>query len=93
MHLIYNCFISAREKAEKEARERNTKRPLTVKDVDLHIKDNSERHHTDKYELTTLEKGAELVVRRGEGFVITVEFDRPYNIKHHDLELEFQIGK
>ena len=64
-----------------------------MRHVDLHIQDNAERHHTDKYDVTNVGRDAELVVRRGEGFLITIEFDRQYNYRHHDLHFEFTLGE
>ncbi|KAL4234070.1 Transglutaminase 1 [Mactra antiquata] len=78
------------------------KPPLTVKDINLNIKENTEKHHTDVYECTKddrekdedgNEQPAELVVRRGEFMKLTVTFDQPYEKKKHDLRVCLTIGE
>ncbi|XP_045192044.2 hemocyte protein-glutamine gamma-glutamyltransferase-like [Mercenaria mercenaria] len=72
---------------------------LHVKDVDLHIKENTEKHRTDEYACTKDRKvdgkpeSAELVVRRGDTIKMTITFDRPYSKEKNDLKLCFSLGK
>ncbi|KAK3085991.1 hypothetical protein FSP39_011813, partial [Pinctada imbricata] len=63
-----------------------------VTEIDLHITENAREHHTDRYDLTQKSKDAELVIRRGQPFLMDVTFNRPYNIELHDLYLVFEIG-
>ncbi|XP_067652851.1 annulin-like isoform X2 [Haliotis asinina] len=72
---------------------------LHVKSVDLHIDDNGLNHNTDMYACTSERKGkdgaikpAELVIRRGQEFTLTVTFDRPYDVKKNDIRLTFNLG-
>ncbi|XP_041376717.1 uncharacterized protein LOC121389177 [Gigantopelta aegis] len=71
---------------------------LRVGHVELHIDENTQRHHTDKYECTESREimcqalKPELVLRRGDEFLLTIVFDRPYNKKKHDMEIIFKIG-
>ncbi|XP_041376718.1 annulin-like [Gigantopelta aegis] len=71
---------------------------LHVKDIDLHIDENTSKHRTDMFECTEKrtyngeELEANLLIRRGEEFEITIEFDRPYNKEEHDMCLCFKTG-
>ncbi|XP_071092231.1 annulin-like isoform X1 [Haliotis cracherodii] len=72
---------------------------LHVKGVDLHIEDNGRNHVTDMYECTSARtardgtrKPAELVIRRGQEFTLTINFDRPYDVKKNDISLTFNLG-
>ena len=69
-------------------------------DVDFNITDNCRRHRTYFYEITELrtdEDGKkcepQLVVRRGQQFDITLNFDRPFDGTKDDLRLIFDVGK
>ncbi|XP_045192039.2 annulin-like isoform X2 [Mercenaria mercenaria] len=67
---------------------------LHVKGIDLHITENTEKHRTDEYECTKGKiKPAELVLRRGQSFKMTVTFDRPYSKPKNDLQLCFSLGE
>lgn len=84
-----------REKEERERleKERASKRPLSIKDVDMNILDNCKAHHTDKFELTHLpEDKRELVVRRGQEFSLILKLDQEYDKAKHDLVLHFTTG-
>ncbi|XP_046549069.1 protein-glutamine gamma-glutamyltransferase K-like isoform X2 [Haliotis rubra] len=80
------------EKVEVEKKELETK--LHVTGVDLHIAENAKEHHTDMYECAQEAEGrtAELVLRRGQEFKMTITFDRPYDIKKNDIRLMFNLG-
>ncbi|XP_046566653.1 protein-glutamine gamma-glutamyltransferase K-like [Haliotis rubra] len=67
---------------------------LHVTNLDLNISENTKQHHTDMYECTEVRghKGAELVVRRGQPFLITITFDRPYDIDKNDITLLFSLA-
>ena len=69
---------------------------LTVKSLDLHIRQNVKEHHTDEFDITdalqNANKTESLVVRRGQAFEISVEFNRPYDREHDDLRLVFTVG-
>ncbi|XP_046549067.1 annulin-like isoform X2 [Haliotis rubra] len=72
---------------------------LHVKSVDLHIDDNGRDHNTDMYSCTSARTGrdgarkpAELVIRRGQEFTLTINFDRPYDVKKNDIRLTFNLG-
>ncbi|KAJ8303424.1 hypothetical protein KUTeg_019820 [Tegillarca granosa] len=54
---------------------------LKIKNVDFNVNFNTEPHHTSEYEITRPSEGktAQLIVRRGQIFDITITFNRPYN--------------
>ncbi|KAK3085527.1 hypothetical protein FSP39_004705 [Pinctada imbricata] len=81
------------ERIEREEGWRAGNRQVKVVGVDLHIKENSERHYTDKYELTQKERGRELVVRRGEPFIMTIILDSRYDNRVHSMTVNFHLGK
>lgn len=89
--LSFFCYeLIERERLEKE---RASKRPLSIKDVDMNIPDNCKAHHTDKFELTHLpEDKRELVVRRGQEFSLILKLDQEYVKAKHDLVLHFTTG-
>lgn len=70
---------------------------LQVSDLDLSIEANTKAHHTDEFDITyallSPSKEAYLVVRRGQPFEISVDFNRPYNPEQDDLRLVFTFGK
>lgn len=73
------------------------KQIIRVNKLDYNVADNIKGHHTEKYEVTDRLRGdrymtAQLVVRRGQSFDVTVTFDRPYDKEKDDLELIFDIG-
>lgn len=84
------CYELERERLEKE---RASKRPLSIKNVDMNIADNCKAHHTDKFELTQLpEDKRELVIRRGQEFSLILKLDQEYDKAKHDLVLHFTTG-
>ncbi|XP_053385851.1 hemocyte protein-glutamine gamma-glutamyltransferase-like [Mercenaria mercenaria] len=69
---------------------------IQVSYVDLNVRNNTKYHHTDKFDITdplVFDNREELVVRRGQEFVINVEFNRPFDSKKDDLRVFFQQGK
>lgn len=63
---------------------------LIIEDVDLNIFTNSRNHHTNEYDIS--EKSRDLVVRRGQTFDITIDFNKEYDPKKDDLKLVFLAG-
>ncbi|KAL5022640.1 hypothetical protein ScPMuIL_001795 [Solemya velum] len=78
---------------------------LHVKSIDLCISENTVAHRTDKYDIVKEREEMkddkptgkmlepELVLRRGQDFNLSIEFDRPYHKDKNDLELVFKTGK
>ncbi|GFO34752.1 hemocyte protein-glutamine gamma-glutamyltransferase [Plakobranchus ocellatus] len=82
-----------REKAEPAPLAEETEiECLLVKDIQLHIKENAESHHTDLFESTDRDLDPQLVVRRGQEFKLTLTFQRPWSSKDDDMNLIFKIG-
>ena len=54
--------------------------------VDLNRKANRKAHHTDEYDV------ADLILRRGQDFVITIRLDQPFDAKRDILTLQFVTG-
>lgn len=63
---------------------------LNIEDVNLNILSNSKEHHTNEYSIT--ENGRHLIVRRGQHFDISIEFNKKYDPKTDDLKLVFLAG-
>ena len=67
--------------------------------VELNITENANFHRTSKYELTQdrtegdRHHAAQLVVRRGQPFDVTVKLDRPFDKERDDVKLIFTVGK
>ncbi|XP_051970450.1 coagulation factor XIII A chain-like [Xyrauchen texanus] len=59
---------------------------LSVVSVDMHKEENKNLHHTDMY------KNSNLIVRRNQEFTITIKFDRAFDEKKDNTQLEFLIG-
>ncbi|XP_045193132.2 protein-glutamine gamma-glutamyltransferase K-like [Mercenaria mercenaria] len=69
---------------------------IQVSKVDLNVRNNAKAHHTDEFDITdalVFDKREELVIRRGQEFIINVEFNRPYDSEKDDLRIVFQFGK
>lgn len=70
---------------------------LMPKSVDFHKSSNLSSHHTEEYSI--MEENAEpittdrLIVRRGQEFKLTVNFDRPFHHKKDKLILQLAFGK
>ncbi|KAJ7377340.1 hypothetical protein OS493_029699 [Desmophyllum pertusum] len=74
--------------------ERNNTRILKEQEAELkaviinfHIKENSEAHNTDQYEVE------HLILKRGQAFDITVKFNRAYNPQTDFITLQFATDK
>lgn len=68
---------------------------IRVSSVDLQVRDNVKQHHTSEFDITdaTLYDSREfLVVRRGQGFDVTVNFNRPFDKEKDNLKFIFQFG-
>lgn len=59
---------------------------LTVQNVNVYQNLNKVNHHTDRYD------NPNLIVRRGQEFVIGVVFNRPYDPVNDAVQAEFLIG-
>ncbi|XP_012946813.1 protein-glutamine gamma-glutamyltransferase 4 [Aplysia californica] len=69
------------------------KNVLTVKAVDLHIKQNTKEHNTSEYDCTERDRNPRLVVRRGQVFILTFTFQRPWSSADDDLSLQLSLGE
>ncbi|XP_042143346.1 annulin-like [Ixodes scapularis] len=65
--------------------------PIRVRAVDLNVVENTERHNTKGYHRTRTENPC-LVVRRGDPFVIRIEFTRDYNRDVDGLVFVFSVA-
>ncbi|KAK3745808.1 hypothetical protein RRG08_030681 [Elysia crispata] len=65
---------------------------LVVEDIELHVKENAEKHHADLFECTDRDNDPQLVVRRGQEFKLTLTFQRPWSSKDDDMYLVFTLG-
>ena len=70
---------------------------LKVQRIDLNIRQNTRAHHTDEFDITNQQlspyKYEFLVVRRGQSFELTLEFDRPWDRERDDIRIVFRFGK
>ncbi|KAL1124055.1 hypothetical protein AAG570_001825, partial [Ranatra chinensis] len=66
-------------------------KPLKVIGVDFHAVQNSKHHHTDKYEIVN-DTPPTPVLRRGETFLMVINFDHPFHMINDVLKLEFNFG-
>lgn len=64
---------------------------LKVSNVDLNVLNNTRDHRTNKFDVVTTRR--ELILRRGQVFMIDVEFNRAYDSQKDDLRLVFECGK
>ena len=60
---------------------------LKAEGIDLHITDNRVEHHTDEYE------HEDLIVRRGQQFTLTINFNRAYSDREDTVVLQFVTGE
>ncbi|GFO48455.1 protein-glutamine gamma-glutamyltransferase k-like [Plakobranchus ocellatus] len=70
-----------------------SKNVLTVKAVNLHITENTREHRTFQYDCTERSNNPCLVVRRGQVFIMTFTFQRPWSSEDDDLFLQFSVGE
>ena len=81
-----------------EAMEADLLTVLHITSLDLHINPNTQTHNTHKYactkprEVGEVKEEAELVVRRGQKFKVTLTFDRPYDKARDDLRIALKTG-
>ncbi|XP_072534810.1 coagulation factor XIII A chain-like [Salminus brasiliensis] len=59
---------------------------LSVVDVKMNQELNKNAHHTEKYD------NKNLIVRRGQEFIMSIVFRRPYNPREDVVSIEFVIG-
>ncbi|XP_037392813.1 coagulation factor XIII A chain [Pygocentrus nattereri] len=59
---------------------------ISVKNVKMYEDRNKVAHHTDKY------KNSSLIVRRGQEFIMGIEFSRPFSPQKDSVNIEFMIG-
>ncbi|XP_033749220.1 uncharacterized protein LOC117333912 [Pecten maximus] len=91
-HTIHDSRIGRENK--KHTSEDDINYLLHVTGVNFNFHDDCKAHHTDKYSLTEQQSGKDqfLVLRRGQPFQITLNFDQPYDQQQHELELIFETG-
>ena len=63
---------------------------LKVKCVNLNIDTNTKDHRTDEYSISKERK--DLIVRRGQPFDVSLEFNRKFDLKADYLKISFLIG-
>ena len=82
-----------------DAKTEEEKACLKLFKVDFNIKENAERHHTSEYEMTRHHysdgkmRDPKAVLRRGEPFDITLDFDREFDRAKDDIKLIFEVSK
>ncbi|XP_077100210.1 coagulation factor XIII A chain-like [Siphateles boraxobius] len=59
---------------------------LSVLSVDMRVTENKKDHNTHKY------VSSNLIVRRNKEFTIIIKFNRDFNVRQDNVELEFLIG-
>lgn len=62
---------------------------LVVTDIDYHLHENVRHHHTEQFDLA---QNGQLIVRRGQPFMLTIHFNEEYDESKHSLKFIFQIG-
>lgn len=65
---------------------------LTIKSVDIKIAENAKAHHTDKFDLVKREKDPRLVIRRGQGFFISITLSRNYDSNRDAISFIFTLA-
>ena len=66
---------------------------LNVESVDFNVAANAKAHRTSDYAIVESVWKPKLVVRRGQSFDVTIEFNRKYDKSKDDLRLIFEMGK
>jgi hypothetical protein len=105
--LLQCCYNVVLLKAKPRERPAPSATPLLVKSFCLNIEENSVKHRTNFYNISngtcsvgkspSAQNGEpqaepQLVVRRGDTFTITIDFNQPYNKDSHELFIQLQIG-
>ncbi|XP_046566210.1 annulin-like [Haliotis rubra] len=93
-HIVTGNDSDENENEQPEVPETDLSTKLHVTNLDLNISENTKQHHTDMYECTEVRghKESELVVRRGQPFLLTITFDRPYDIDKNDITLMLSLA-
>lgn len=65
---------------------------LRVEKVDFKVKENTKEHRTNEYDISEDPVNPQLVVRRGQQFIIEITFNKPYDVLEDDLRLVFGVG-
>ena len=85
---------------EAKASNEELAKELHVVSVDVCMAENTKNHRTNQYACTSARKNQEgktlppeLVVRRGQGFTVKIEFNQPVSREGHCLHLIFMTGK
>lgn len=66
--------------------------PLELKTVDLCLAENCASHHTSQFHITTVERDAKLVLRRGQPFRLILSFYRDARLDQDGMNLVFETG-
>lgn len=70
---------------------------IKVQNINVNIRQNTRAHHTDEFDITNYQLSPHqeecLVLRRGQPFEISLQFDRPYSKEQDDVRLVFRFGK
>lgn len=69
-----------------------TNYPIELKAADLNLALNTTAHYTNDFHVTKLTLNAQLVIRRGQSFLLDLIFYRDYEADKDDLKLAFEIG-
>nr|XP_022335793.1 uncharacterized protein LOC111132291 [Crassostrea virginica] len=85
---------------EAKASNEELAKELHVVSVDVCMAENTKNHRTNQYACTSARKNQEgktlppeLVVRRGQGFTVKIEFNQPVSRERHCLHLIFMTGE
>ena len=93
--LLFSLILSPRlenSRIDEATLARLKEECLVVEDIELHVKENAEKHHADLFECTDRDNDPQLVVRRGQEFKLTLTFQRPWSSKDDDMYLVFTLG-
>ncbi|GFO37575.1 hemocyte protein-glutamine gamma-glutamyltransferase-like [Plakobranchus ocellatus] len=90
----YDEHLSRSPRPQPPLRKPDFSNVLTVTQVDFLVAENSHAHHTDKFEISQNSLlRPQLVVRRGQQFVMRLDFSKKYNINKDDVKLVFEAGE